>query len=475
MSNDFKPTKLGGLLYCPEEVQGTPNWNFTSDGAANSTTLICVDTTNVITHNNNLAAASPYAGITAGRFDYMYVYFYSNTTTTLLQGQVYPVGLQIIDAGAPLEMRLNISETMADTPVGTDTFILFGVVQSSDVSVSAGYENLPRDEFERQTLDLPTANKGLQTVSGSFKFEMYGLIQTLEAAVTPRLDVLSHLLKASGTRSAPVGTTVSAVGGTSTTLLHLTASTTFVVGGWVMVSGEAAQVQTVDSAGANQITVLPALSSIPATAAVVYQGEVYTPPDISHSSLTFLYFQDVQLTECRGCVCSFGVEGTYGLNIMASCEFDGDAWDMQDSFVVDFEQISEKTLPFTAGRSFFGATVLATNSFEFTQGSGRQALRDTVAGQAQYITTRDGSLKVVYRNQLLTTKETWEASGTHALVFVQVGATAGATVLVGGWGQIQDPAESSDVEGHRYWDASFGLRDDQTDSNNPKKPQIVRF
>ncbi len=473
MSNAFKPTKIGGLVFCPEVTQGTANWNLTADGGVNTTTKILVDTTSGATHNDNLAAMAD------GDFDYLYVYFYSNTATAALQGKVYPLALTTISLGV---VTLNVGETMAAAPAGTETFILFGVVQSSDVSVSVGYENLPRAEFERQTLDMPSSNKGLKTATGSFKFELPGLTQENGNGDTPRLDVYSHLLRAFGARSAPAGTLVIANAGTSpansTTTVNVTAGSLPSVGDWVMINNEAAKViavYDVDPADTDYMTISPALSATPSPTDEVFMGETFTPDDTGHQSHTFLYFQDVQLVECQGCVCSFGVFGTFGKNVEASCEFDGEAWDMQDSFTFDFEQTAKKTLPFVAGSSNFNSTALALNSFEFTLGHGRQQLRDTSASQRQFITTRDSTLKLVYRNQSLAPKETWEANGTHALATVQVGNAVTAAIAIGGKAQIQDPAESTDVEGHRYYDATFAIRDDQTDSNNPEKAQLVRF
>lgn len=473
MSDAFKPTKIGLFGICPEVVQGTPNWDFTADGGANSGTAITIDTTSGATHNNNLAA------MVDDFLNRVFVYFRSNTTTSALQGQIY----EVTDSARSGGVVTLTTGTMAATPDAAETFILFAPLPASDVSASVGYENLPRIEFERQTLDMPTSNKGLQVQSGSFNFELPGLEQENGNGDTPRIDRWGQLLSAAGTRSSQAGTLVIAELGASpansTTTVNVTAGELPPVGTWVMINGEVSRVTAIadvtNPTNSDYMTISPPLSAAPSASDEVFIGEAITPDDTGHQSHTVLMARDTQFLEIRGCVFSFGASGTYGQNLEASAEFDGEAWDLQDSFTIDGQQSTKKAIPFTAGRAYFGTTALGLSSFEFSLGHGRQPLRDTAAGQRQFVTSRDGTMSVNFRNQNATPKETWEANGTHDWLVVQVGNAAGGTVVFAGKAQIQDPAEMADVEGHQYWDASFAFRDDQTDYATATKPVIVRF
>lgn len=461
MSDTFKPTKIGLFGICPEVTQGTPNWDLTADGGANSGTAITIDATSGATHNNALATMAD------THLDYCLVYFRPDTATSALQGLVYEV---TASARSTTTITLTVG-TMAATPAGTDRFVVLAPLQASDVSVSVGTENLSRAEFERQTLDMPTSNKGLQIASGSFKFEWPGLEQTNGNGDTPRLDRYAQMLRAAGTRSAAAGTTVT--GASSASVFALTSVTGLTAGtSWIMVNGEAARVTDISTL---TVTVSPALSNQPSASDEVFFGEIFTPDDTGHLSHTVLMVRDTQLTEVRGCVFSFGASGTFGANLEGTAEFDGEAWDMQDTYTLDGSQSTKKTIPFVAGRAYFGTTALGLNNFEFSLGHGRQQLRDTVASQRQFITTRDSTLKCGFRNQSAVPKETWEAAGTYDWLFVQVGNAAGAAVVFAGKAQIQDPAESTDTEGHQYYDATFAFRDDQTDAATAVKPQLIRF
>lgn len=464
MSDAFKPTKIGLFGVCPEIAQGTPNWDLVSDGGSNSTTAITVDTTSGSQHNNALAA------MVAGDLDYLTVYFRPDTTTTALQGKSYNATTTSIAAGVA---TIN-TETMDDTPVATDRFVLYAPIKASEVNVSPGYENLARPEFERQTLDMATSNKGLKQVSGSFNWEPCGLEQELGDGDTPRIDRLGQLLRSVGSRRAVAGTTVSGSGST-TTVIDVSDASNMEVGDWVMIGGEAARVTAINVAATpDNITVSPALSSAPADTTEVFMGEVITPADAGHLSHTVLFARDTQLVEANGCVFSFGVSGTFGQNMEGSAEWDGEDWDMQDTYLLDGRQSSKVGIPIVGGRAFFGTTEICVNSFEFTLGHGRQLYRDYCVGQRQFITSRDAQINVTFRNQSAVPKETWEANGTHDWLFVQSGITPGGTFVIAGKAQIQDPISMSDVEGMTGWDASFAFRDDQSEST-AVKPLLIRF
>lgn len=468
MSDAFKASKIGLVGFCPEVTQGEPNWDLTADGGVNTTTKILIDNTSGATHNNALAL------MVDGHLDHLQVYFRTDTTTAALQGKIYDLALS---SRVTSVVTANVGETMAAAPAATDRFVLFAPLPASDVSISPGTENLDRPEFERQTLDKAAACKGLKIISGSFKWELPGLEQENGSGDTPRLDRFSQFLRAMGARRAVAGTTISGGASPDGANLDFVDASAMQVGDWVLVGPDAARITSIDTgATPDRVVVSPPLASgVPADTTEVFMGEVVTPDDTGHQSHTILSMRDTQLTESLGCVFSFGLSGSYAGLIEATAEFDGESWDLQDSYALSGAQSTKNCLPFVAGQAYFGTTAMPLNSFEFALGHGRQQLRDVFAGQMQRITTRDATLKCVFRNEDAVPKETWEAAGTQARLTVQVGNSAGACVVIAGNAQIQEPTTSTDVEGHAYWDATFAFRDNQTDPAAALKPQLIRF
>lgn len=463
MSDAFKRTALGLLAFCPEIVQGVKNTRFNASGGTATTVTAA---TSGGQDNAQLAGAA------AGFFIGLFLYFLPNTTTAALQGLVVPITAFSEAAGTA---TFTTTTTMPASPVNGDSFMVFAALPASGASPSFGYENLEREAFERQTLDAPTSVKGLKQCSLSFNLEMSGLEVPLANSATPTPDRISKFLEAVGQRRAVAGTTVSG-GSSTTTVVDVTSAASFAVGDLVMIDGEIRRITAVDTvATPDNITVAPALSAAPADTTVVYQSERFTPYDTGHPSLTFLLLRDTQLIQMIGCVVSVGLTGTFGALTQMTVEADGSDWTIEDTVTLDGAQSTKKALPFVIGDVFFGADDLCVNNFAFELGHGRQALRDTCAGQRQYVTSRDASLQVVWRNTVKTPKDTWEAQGTASRLLLAVGNTAGAAFAITGVGQIQDPAAMADVEGHQYWDASFAFRDDQTDYLTALKPEIARF
>jgi hypothetical protein len=463
MSDAFKRTALGLLAFCPEVVQGVKNTRFTASGG---TTTTATASTGGGQDNAQLAGAA------AGFFLGLFLYFLPNTTTAALRGLVVPITAFSEAAGTA---TFTTTTTMPASPANGDSFMVFAPLPASSVSPSFGYENLEREAFERQTLDAPSSVKGLKQCSISFNLEMFGLETPLPNGATPARDRLSRFLEALGQRRAVAGTTVSG-GSSTTTVVDVTDASAFAVGDLVMIGGEIRRITAIDTgATPDNITVAPALSSAPLDTTVVYQSERFTPYDTGHPSHTILLLRDTQLIQMIGCVFSFGLSGTYGGLTQATIEGDGSDWTIEDTVTLDGAQSTKKALPFVIGETFFGSTGVCVNNFSFELGHGRQALRDTCAGQRQYVTSRDASAQVVFRNTSKTPKDTWEAVGTHDRFLLTVGNVAGAAFALTGVAQIQDPAEMADVEGHQYWDASFAFRDDQTDYTTAHKPEIARF
>ena len=463
MSDSFKRTALGLLAFCPEVTQGTKNTKFTASGGTGTTATL------------STAGAQDNAALAAVADDFfngLYIYFDSATTTTALRGKVY----KITDfARVSTTCTFTVGETMAGTPASGDIFYVFAPLQASGAPVTFGYENLTREAFERQTLDAPTSKKGLKVVNGSFNLELWGLEQENGNGDTPTPDRLSQFLLAFGARRSVAGTTVSG-GSSTTTSVDVSDASGLTAGDLVLINGEVRRVTATDTVSTpDNITVSPALSAAPADTDEVFVGERFTPYDSGHVSHTILHLRDTQLVTAIGCVFSFGVTATFGGLVQMQCDFDGESWTIEDTITLDGEQSTKTALPWTIGDAYFGTTELCVNNFNFAENAGRQQLRDTCANQRQFVTSRDASLQVVWRNTVKTPKDTWEANGTHDRILLSVGNAAGAAIAITGQGQIQDPAAMADVEGHQYWDASFAFRDDQTDYATALKPEIVRF
>lgn len=463
MGQDFKRTLIRLLAFTPEASQGTPNYVFEASGGTGTT--VTLSTSSVNQHNSRLASFTP------DFFNELYVYFKSNTTTSALQGKFYKIS---DSARVTTTVTLTTSETMAATPASGDIFYVFAPLQASNVSINVGKENLSRAAFERLTLDPPSSNKGLSVVSGSFDLEFWGLEQENGSGDTPRPDRLSRFLEAIGSQRRIAGTTVSGSGST-TTVVDVTSAASLQEGDYVMINGEVRRVTAVDTASTpDNITVSPALSSAPSDTTEVFVGEITTPYDSGHQSHTILHYRDSQLVECHGCLFSVSIKADFAQNISLSCEFDAEDFAITDDLVFDGIQSEQKTLPYIEGETFFGSTELCANSVNFTLNHGRQTLRDSCVGQRVFVTSRDAMLQVIFRNKDATPKNTWEANGTKDWVLSQIGNSAGDAVAFAGYAQIQDPVSLSDVEGHEFYDVSYGFRDDQ-DSSTARKPLLLRF
>lgn len=452
MPKDFKRTAIRLLGFCPEVSQGLPNFDLVST-ATGTTTTITVSTAGA-GQNANLA------GLAANFFNDLYVYFKNNTTTAALRGVFRKISATAFSSPT---MTLTVA-TLPAAPVNGDSFILFAPLQASNPSMTAGYENLERDAFERLTLDPPSSNKGLKVASGSFDLEVFGI----ESGTAQ--DRLSQFLKAIGSRSAPVATTVSG-GSSTTTSVDVTSEAGISVNDLVLINGE---VRLVSAVTAGNITVAPALSSAPANTNAVLRGERFLPYDDGHPSHTILHFRDTQLLAMMGCVFTASLEASFAQNTKLSLSFEGSDWSLTDDVNLDGIQTAKKTIPYVVGETFFGSTELCTNSFNFDLAQGFSTLRDSCAGQLKFVTSRAASLGVVFRNKDATPKNTWEAQGTVQALFAYVGNAANNAFAVSGYAQIQDPSEMTDVEGHEHYDASFGFRDDQ-DQDEARKPTFFRF
>ncbi|MFH2001195.1 MAG: hypothetical protein ABIK28_16050 [Planctomycetota bacterium] len=462
MSGNFKgPTGL--LVVCPEVTQGTPNWDVKQlDPAPASKVSMTVDVVaGVGSHDLNLASA------TADFLNGLYLYCKAGANA----GEVKKISDFAVALGVATFTIVAPGFT-ANITAG-DQFYIGAPLQASNPKITPKYDDLPRDEWIRQTLDAVPSLKGVKMVSGSFDFELPGLVQENGNGDTPASDRFSHITKGVGTLRSVAGQLAAA--GSTTGIINVVSAAAWLAGDALLATlADGNEMSIIQSIATNAVTVLPAMTSAPALSAEVWNSERVTPDDSGHQSFTFLFLQDDQLVECRGCLIELSISGSATKQIKASIEFDGEDWDMQDTFTLDGEQ--EKTpIEFDVGRVHFGTVEVDVNAFEFKVGHERVLLTDTGVGHRYYITKRKSTLKITFRNKTVVPKETWEAAGTEALLVLQIGDTASGGLCIYGTAQIQDPSEFTKVEDHVYWDATFVFCDGQTSASTPRKARIARF
>ena len=464
-SDNYINTSLGLFGISKEVTAGLPNWSFTVSGSSGATNFQ-VSTTSGATDDNNIATAA------AGWFVGAQVYF----VTGALAGGVY--NITAFTSGGTA--NFTIDNATATLPTGT-CYVLWPL-PASNVSINTSTENLERD-FVRQTLDKASALKGLKMCDGSFDVEIPGLVTASADGTAAAVDRWSALLSVIGTRRAAVGEAVISSVSNSTTVIAVTAASTFAVDDVVLVNSEARRITNVDTSG-NLLTVAPAMSAAADTPDVVYTGEQWEAADDGHQTLTILQVTDDRLVECRGAACSVSLSAEFGSALSASVEFsaaymtsggDESGWDLQDSFTIDGSQSSKKPPVFkTSAAHHFAGTALSVASWEFELGHERAEHR-YVDTHYFTITARNASCGVNFKDTSVNPKEDWEANGTVGELLMSAGKSAGDCVVVSGQAQMYDPASSAENNGFQDYNASFAFCDDQTDAANAKRPMIVRF
>lgn len=458
---------IGQIAFCPELVQGTPNYSLTADGGSNTGTAVTIDSTSGATHNNNIAA------ITANYFQGLQVYFLPNTATAALRGKAYNISASSAPSGGVVTLTVG---TMAATPAGNETFYVIGALPAEKTMPETTTDNLPR-KFHKLTLDDPSSVKGLSRASGSLVLEMAGLNTPLASSATPTKDRFSVFLETFfGTRTAAAGTTVSG-SGSSTTVVDVTSAAGFAVDDVVIISGQARRITAVDTASTpDNITLHRALSAAPSASTEVYNTEQFKPVDTGHRTGTLLFLTDDRLVVVYGCIGSIKLSAPFGEFVKGTFDFNGEWAPAQtsDGAALGGYQLDKDPVPFiSTANCDFGGNALSVNALEFDTGSTSQDIKDTEAGVRYFIRERSANCKVVFRDQAKTPKTTWENAGTKGRLLVCAGAAAGSLVGVEGWAQIGDPIAQSEVNMTAYWDAGFRFFDDQ-DSNDATKPRIIR-
>lgn len=458
---------IGQIAFCPEIVQGTPNYSFTADGGGNTTTAVTIDTTSGVTQNDNIAA------IIAEFFQGLQVYFLPTTATAALQGKAYNISAQTAPAANIVTLTV---DTMPSAPAASDVFYVIGALPAEKVVPDTSTDNLPRD-FHRLTLDPPSSVKGLSRASGSLSLECPGLNTTLGSGVSPVKDRISVFLETFyGSRSAIPGTAVSGSGST-TTVVDVVDASNYAVNDVVVIDGQARRVTAIDTASTpDNITLHRALSSAPADATVVYSTERFEPADTGHGTGTLLFLTDDRLIVIYGCIGSVKFTAPYGDFVKMMFDFNGE-WSpsqTQDGASLGGYQMNKDPIPFiNTANCDFGGTSLAVNALEFDTGSASTDIKDTDAGVRYFIRERKATCKTVFRYQNKTPKTTWENSGTKARLLACAGSGAGDMIGFEGWAQIGDPISATEVNQTGYWDANFNFFDDQ-DANDATKPRIIR-
>jgi len=423
----------------------------------------------------NTAAASWFVGAQ--------VYFLTTTTTPALRGKAYDI---TIFANASPTATFT-APTLDDTPVSGDLCYIFWPIPASNVSITFGTENLERD-LVRQSLDRPSALKGLKTCSGSFDVEIPGLVtpSVPAAAGAPGIDRFSALLEAVGTRRAPASTEVT-TGTLGASTFSVTSAASLAIDDYVLLNNEVRRITAVDTTlTPDEITVAPALSAAPIHGDDLYTGEQFKPADYDLMSLSILHLKDDRLCEIRGAVCSFKIGAEFGAMLLGSVEFDAaylnsttqvqEGWDISQPFTeLDGSQPSKKPPVFKASAaSLFAGTSLAIASFEFDLGHDRGDHR-YVDNHYFTVIARAAVCSVNWKDESVVPKETWEAIGTTGDLIIACGKAAGDCVVVCGNAQVYDPLSNAENNSFQDYNGSFSFCDDQTDATLARKPQVVRF
>jgi len=456
MSGSFKKWYLKIVGFLAELTQGTPNYSHTASGGTANTITVAAAT-----------GASLYDSNGTEIFARCQVYFKSNTTTAALQGKIYTV---LSYAWVGDVATFTTTANMDASPQATDTFMVYGLLKTSDSTFEPKTENLERDDIERMTMDPFPSCKGLTMGSGSFNFEIAGLAQENGNGDTPTIDMLGQFLKCYGTRRSVTGTLCDA--GWTTVGGDVDDASDFNRWDWIKINGE---VTRISSKSGDTLVVSPPLSEAPDNLDEVFSNERFTPVEEDHQAYTLLGLMDDQFVEMQGCVLSLSASASYGEKVMGQAEYDAEGWDLTDSFTWQVNHTDQCPVKATTGRSYFGTTQISVNSFDWNSNYERSELRDDEINNRFFLTARKAACSVVFRNKNVTPKETWEAAGTQDLFLLQRGNTAGACVAFVGNAQIQDPLTYTENEGHNYYDAAFGFVDAHTYSAVPSKPEIVRF
>ena len=117
--------KIGMVAVVPEVTKGSPNWSFEAAGT-HSTTTVQVDTsTGSGDHDTRLAGAAD------DLFNGCYVYFLNSTSTSALQGKMYPIS----DFAEAANVATITTATMASAPSDTDVFYVFGVLPATEATI----------------------------------------------------------------------------------------------------------------------------------------------------------------------------------------------------------------------------------------------------------------------------------------------------------------------------------------------------
>ena len=195
MSGDYKRSRIGMFGQLTEFTAGLPAWRVTATGGSTTTMTI--------------AAASGtawYVDTSGGNkfaWDGATVFFNDNTSpTTDNRGEVATVrnGHTGGRSWAGDVLTVTFEPALPASVASGDTCTVLYRLPASEPTVDVGYENLPRNEWERDTLTQPSSLKGLEMCSGSFTTELW--VQSYSSSV-PIFDCMTILLGAIGQLRQP--------------------------------------------------------------------------------------------------------------------------------------------------------------------------------------------------------------------------------------------------------------------------------
>lgn len=232
----------------------------------------------------------------------------------------------------------NIQAKKAKTVVGLET--TFGSTPSTTYSAipvngSVSFE-LSQTEIENEDesiklYDKKTTVRGLK--GGSVKFDMYikPYSTALSSSNAPTDHYVQQILKSFfGGHRVHSGSLVQAAA-TTTSVPMDSGATRSLVGQWLMFSGSAGlEPAYVKAMSSNTATVIPALTSIPASASVVVNGDTFYPTETNTNSLTIQHAKADSSNfqwQANGCLPkSLDIKVERDGLVMMSAEYEAATW-----------------------------------------------------------------------------------------------------------------------------------------------------
>ena len=446
MPRPFKLTNKGAFFACPEDTQGTAQWERkTTSASVNKDELF----------DSALSGAND-------RWKYFGVYWTSGAN----QGEY-----QEVDAFDSGTKKLSFSADFTAVPSNNDEYALLLRIPAGNISMAPEVEKVNR-EFETKFLDKLSHQTTFLNSPVSFDSEIPGLTIAAGDGVTPSYDWFSHLLECIGERTTVKGNKCTS--GSTTTVLNVAALNGLKATDFIMINGF---IRRVKETTTTTVTLERALLVAPATNDVIYGCEQYRPDEDNIPSFTLIHCNHDQAMVTTGAILNLKGTWNFGGHPMLSFEGSGNSWDLRDDFVMPGNLPSNIAKPSLQGE--FGVWVPGTPNDTFVAipvaecgfdvGHGVENVRDSEASNIPKVTDRNSTCNLKIRNKDKTIKTSWDKDALKLELIAQVGNEPGNARALVFYGQLQS-VSLSDHTGHSHYDATMNLAVDSGD-----RITILRF